>query len=88
MSQRSDDAATKALDAIAKLCGCPEWGYPGQIVRDVGRVVAARDEARTVLREVEWMWLRPAYCCPVCEGDRRNGHATDCRLAKAIGGSR
>lgn len=28
-------AADKAFNAIAKLCGCPEWDYPGQIVRDV-----------------------------------------------------
>jgi hypothetical protein len=30
-----DDAATKAFDAIAELCGCKEWDYPGQVVRDV-----------------------------------------------------
>jgi hypothetical protein len=35
--KRSDEGspATEALNAIAALCGCPEWEYPGQIVRDV-----------------------------------------------------
>lgn len=27
-------ASEGAFDAIATLCGCPEWEYPGQIVRD------------------------------------------------------
>lgn len=40
------DAATEAFDAIAKLCGCPEWDYPGQLVRDVERLARERDEAR------------------------------------------
>ncbi len=29
------DAADDALDEIATLCGCPQWDYPGQVVRDV-----------------------------------------------------
>lgn len=33
------NAAEKALDDIAILCGCPQWEYPGQIVRDVERVI-------------------------------------------------
>lgn len=28
-------AAEKALDDIAAICGCPNWEYPGQVVRDV-----------------------------------------------------
>jgi len=32
------DAASDALDAIAKLCGCPKWDYPGQVVRDVEKL--------------------------------------------------
>lgn len=40
------DAATEAFDAIAKLCGCPEWDYPGQLVRDVERLARERDAAR------------------------------------------
>lgn len=31
-------ASEEALDAIAAICGCPEWGYPGQVVRDVQRL--------------------------------------------------
>ncbi len=30
-----DHPGTKALDAIAEICGCPEWEYPAQVVRDV-----------------------------------------------------
>lgn len=36
-------AADLAFDEIAILCGCPEWDYPGQVVRDVQRVVNERD---------------------------------------------
>lgn len=32
---RLTDGATDALDKIAKMCGCPQWDYPGQVVRDV-----------------------------------------------------
>jgi hypothetical protein len=39
-----EDASTPAFDEIAKLCGRPEWEYPGQVVRDVERVVKERDE--------------------------------------------
>jgi hypothetical protein len=28
-------AANDAFDAIAELCGCEQWDYPGQLVRDV-----------------------------------------------------
>lgn len=38
-----EDASTPAFDEIAKLCGCPEWEYPGQVVRDVEAVVRERD---------------------------------------------
>lgn len=34
------EAATDALDKIAKLAGCEEWDYPGQVVRDVELLVA------------------------------------------------
>lgn len=37
-------AADDAFDAIAVLCGCPEWHYPGQIVRDV-EMLKSRAEA-------------------------------------------
>lgn len=38
------DAASEALDEIAKLCGCPEWHYPGQVLRDVRGLVAHRND--------------------------------------------
>lgn len=37
-------AAEEALDEIAALCGCPEWEYPGQVIRDV-RLLRERLEA-------------------------------------------
>lgn len=43
---QATDAATLAFDEIAALCGCPEWDYPGQIVRDVQTLVRERDLAR------------------------------------------
>jgi hypothetical protein len=42
-------AAGDAFDAIAKLCGCEQWDYPGQLVRDVERMNAERDgQARRI----------------------------------------
>lgn len=38
--------AEEALDDIAKLCGVPEWEYPGQVVRDV-RMMRERLEGVT-----------------------------------------
>lgn len=40
------DPATDAFDRIAVLVGCPEWDYPGQLVRDVASLVAERDALR------------------------------------------
>jgi hypothetical protein len=31
-------AADDAFNAIAALCGCSSWDYPGQLVRDVARL--------------------------------------------------
>lgn len=46
------DAATQAFDAIAALCGCPQWEYPGQVVRDVEALVRQRDEADEHRRQI------------------------------------
>lgn len=46
MSERDKSAAEMALDAIAEACGCAEWEYPGQVVRDVLAVVRERDAGR------------------------------------------
>ncbi len=47
-----EDASTPAFDEIARLCGCPHWDYPGQVVNDVERVVKARDGLRTEMRDL------------------------------------
>lgn len=39
-------ASEPAFDEIAKLCGCPQWDYPGQLIRDVQNVVQERDNLR------------------------------------------
>jgi hypothetical protein len=39
LRQAKDNAGVRALDQIAALCGCAEWHYPGQIVRDVEALV-------------------------------------------------
>jgi hypothetical protein len=49
-------AAGDAFDAIAKLCGCEQWDYPGQLVRDVERLRAERDQAN-----LDYMNLRKAH---------------------------
>jgi hypothetical protein len=43
------------LDRLATICGCPEWDYPGQIVRDVEAVAKERNRLRAALVEaLEW----------------------------------
>jgi outer membrane murein-binding lipoprotein Lpp len=42
----NDNAAVNALNAIASICGCPDWDYPGQLVRDVEALRTERDSAR------------------------------------------
>lgn len=42
----------EAADEIAILCGCPEWDYPMQLVRDVQAVVKQRDEALAELTKL------------------------------------
>lgn len=42
-------ASTPAFDEIAKLCGCPQWDYPGQLIRDVQNVVQECDELRAAV---------------------------------------
>lgn len=38
------DAASEALDEVAKLCGCPERHYPGRVLHDVRGLVAHRND--------------------------------------------
>ena len=61
-------AAVEALNAIASLCGCSEWDYPGQIVRDVRAVCDARQALEAEIPE-----LRAAIADPqlMTMADRR-----------------
>lgn len=59
--------AEDALDRIAALCDCPDWGYPAQVVRDVeglkqaagnwqtaaGIQTARADKAEALVKELE-----------------------------------
>lgn len=42
-------AAEEALDEIANACGCPEWDYPGQTVRDVTALASRERKMRAIL---------------------------------------
>jgi len=46
------DAMEKAVDEIAALCGCPEWNYPGQLVRDVRHLKDRSDQVEFLLRSL------------------------------------
>lgn len=46
------DPATEAFNAIAVACGCAQWDYPGQLVRDVEALVAERDRLRALVQTV------------------------------------
>jgi len=57
---------------------------------DARRMEAERDEARDVLRELEWVSFETGTGrrCPKCRGFPQPhgiGHAEDCRLAKVLG---
>lgn len=45
-------ASEEALDAIASLCGCPQWDYPGQVVRDVRHLVEEHRQAKDELAKL------------------------------------
>ncbi len=47
VAPRDESAAENALNAIAEMCGCAKWDYPGQVVRDV----AALCDLNMVLRD-------------------------------------
>lgn len=39
-------ALDEAADEIARICGCPTWDYPGQLIRDVRALADERDALR------------------------------------------
>ena len=73
----NDDAATKALDSIAGLCGVERWEYPGQVVRDV-EIALGREAIRNSGMPVGEQPKQPKrppplspgksydFWCPVC----------------------
>lgn len=42
------------FDEIAKLCGCPEWDYPGQVLRDVRKLIQERDALQEKVESLEY----------------------------------
>ena len=73
-----DDAATEALDAIAKLCGCEQWGYPGQVVRDVEDLKRRLEEAEAALATEQAMREANARACEA-ELERAKAELEDVR---------
>lgn len=76
-----DTAAMRALDAIAKACGCPQWDYPGQVVRDVQ---SALDEYERLAQQERR--LTDAESCGCGRRLLLDGHplCPDCRAAVAV----
>lgn len=75
----ADNAATDALGAIAALCGCPAWEYPGQVVRDAE---ALRKERDRLQRACDEGLPRESFACPRCgaphiDGPRHDNPAVD-----------
>lgn len=59
-------AAEAALDDIAALCGCAEWDYPGQVTRDVRRLVDLLGDGHAIVAETSpghtvWLELVEKY---------------------------
>lgn len=50
--EEDDPAVVKAFDKIAEACGCEEWDYPGQLVRDVEALAEDRDIVIAVLDSI------------------------------------
>lgn len=66
-------AAKDALDAISAACGCEEWDYPGQVVRDVRAVVRERNEAVALISTVRAQ--NAGYAAELAEVDQVLGRA-------------
>lgn len=77
-----DNAAVNALNAIASICGCPDWDYPGQLVRDVEALRTERDRLQ---RACDEGLPREVIPCPACkaphvEGPRHDDPTKDGRV--------
>jgi len=48
-----DSAVMKALDSIADLCGCSDWEYAGQVVRDVQALVDSEKNLKEEVVELQ-----------------------------------
>jgi len=62
VNDKQKDASEIALDQIAKLCGCPEWDYPGQVVRDVECALRALNDLREGFEYVLRRFANMAPC--------------------------
>lgn len=51
-------ACGPAFDEIAKLCGPPTWDYPGQVIRDVRRLVEEKEQFRLGAISLNEKWQR------------------------------
>lgn len=72
-------ASEDALDAIAVLCGCPEWDYPGQVARDVHEALTRRPR----LTGEQWGVIRRALAAYSKSGV---DEAEDARYLESLAG--
>lgn len=57
-----ESAMDKAADDIGLACGCADWEYPGQLVRDVKAVVKERDDLSARAERAEARFTAPIVC--------------------------
>jgi phosphatidylethanolamine-binding protein (PEBP) family uncharacterized protein len=75
-------------DPDAKPCGCFHWVTCNCSETEVESLRSQlserereRDEARAVLRELEWFGFG---FCPACNGEKPQGHFPKCSLAACL----
>lgn len=84
-------AGEEALDEIATLCGCSEWEYPGQVVRDVralrDTLMARGARVLQMQRDVNARWGSSKYG-PDYDARRdpqRDAHHAFIHITKVVG---
>ena len=89
--RRERDEARAEIERLRAECGAMRRGEIPQSlwqgVTDVLAVERERDEARALLRDIEWssMDRNGHACCPCCGRVDTQGHNSVCRLDAALG---
>lgn len=84
--EAESDAALAALDAIAELCGCPQWDYAGQVVRDVHHLkataISVEDRNQKLLADLEH--LRHEAGPSSCADFAKRGYDAEVKLQNVL----